>query len=157
MPVKKVKEYLENNNIKYVVIKHSPAYTAQEIAALSHIPGKEMAKTTVVKIDGRMAMVVLPASYRVNFELLKEAAGTEKVELAAEDEFKDHFPGCEPGAMPPFGNLFNMHVIMAQSLADQKDIVFNAGNHRELIKMACSDYLELVKPKICKCSDKQYT
>jgi Ala-tRNA(Pro) deacylase len=148
MPVKKLKEFLDKNNIKYISISHSPAYTAQEIAASAHIPGKNLAKTVMVKLDGKMAMAVLPASYNVDFDLLKKAAGAQKAELASEEEFKDMFPECDIGAMPPFGNLYGLEVFVAESLAEDKEIAFNAGSHTELIKLAYKDFERLVKPKV---------
>ena len=150
MPVRQLKEFLDNQNIKYVTIGHSSAYTAQEIAASAHIPGKELAKTVMVKIDSKMAMAVLPASYMVDLDLLKQAAVASKVELAAEQEFKDKFPGCEVGAMPPFGNLYGMEVFAEQDLAEDKEIAFNAGSHTELIRLAYRDFERLVKPKVAK-------
>ncbi|MCK4790709.1 MAG: YbaK/EbsC family protein [Desulfobacteraceae bacterium] len=148
MPVRKLKEFLDNQNIKYVTISHSAAYTAQEIAASAHIPGKELAKTVMVKIDGKMAMAVLPASYNVDFDLFKKVAGTSKVELATEKEFKDMFPGCDVGAMSPFGNLYGMDVFVAESLAEDEEIAFNAGSHAELIRLAYKDFERLAKPKV---------
>lgn len=148
MPVRKLKEFLDNQNIKYVTISHSAAYTAQEIAASAHIPGKELAKTVMVKIDGKMAMAVLPASYNVDFDLFKNVAGTSKVELATEKGFKDMFPGCDVGAMPPFGNLYGMDVFVAESLAEDEEIAFNAGSHAELIRLAYKDFERLAKPKV---------
>jgi len=106
MPVKKLKDFLDKENIKYVTIYHSVAYTAQEIAASVHVKGKEMAKTVMVKLDGKMAMAVLPASHQVDFEHLKRASGVQDSMLATEKELKDLFPGCDIGAMPPFGNLY---------------------------------------------------
>lgn len=154
MPVRKLKEFLDNHNIKYVTISHPTAYTAQEIAALVHIPGRELAKTVIVKIDGKMTMAVLPASYKVNFDLLQEAAGASKVKLTSEQAFKDMFSGCEVGARPPFGNLYGMEVFVAESLAENKDITFNAGSHAELIRLAYKDFERLVKPKVVKFSSK---
>jgi Ala-tRNA(Pro) deacylase len=148
MPVKKLKEFLDQNKIKYISINHSSAYTAQEIAASAHIPGKDLAKTVIIKVDGKMAMAVLPASYKIDFELLKEMTGSEKVRLADENEFRDRFPGCEVGAMPPFGNLYGMEVFVARSLSGDEEIAFNAGSHTELIKLSYSDFERLVKPKI---------
>ena len=152
MPVRKLKEFLDSNNIKYVTISHSPAYTAQQIAASAHISGKELAKTVIVKIDGKMSMAVLAASYRVDFNLLKKTAGAKRVELASEEEFKDMFPECEVGAMPPFGNLYGMEVFVEKSLAEDKEIAFNAGSHTELIKLAYNDFARLVEPKVVKLS-----
>lgn len=148
MPMKRLKEFLDTNNIKYVVISHSRAFTAQETATSAHIPGKELAKTVMVKIDGKMAMAVLPASYKIDFDLLKKATGSSKVEIANEKEFKDLFPECEVGAMPPFGNLYGMDVFVARSLTEDEEIAFNAGSHRELVRMAYRDFEKLVKPKV---------
>lgn len=148
MPVKKLKEYLDGHNIKYLCISHSPAYTAQEIAASAHIPGKEVAKTVMIKVDGHMAMAVLPASMHVDFDMLKEVAGADHVELATEEEFEDMFPGCELGAMPPFGNLYDMEVFVAEDLAEDEEIAFNAGSHTELIRMRYEDFEDLVSPVV---------
>jgi len=152
MPVKKLKDFLDHHGVKYVSIAHSKAYTAQEIAAKTHIPGKDMAKTVMVRLDRKMAMAVLPASYNVDFHLLKKASGATEVELATETEFKDMFPECELGAMPPFGNLYGLEVFAAQTLAEDEEIVFNAGSHTELIKLAYTDFENLVKPKLLKFS-----
>jgi Ala-tRNA(Pro) deacylase len=152
MPVKKLKEFLDSNKIKYVSISHSPAFTAQQIAASAHIPGKDLAKTVMIKIDNKMAMAVLPASLKIDFDLLKKASGSGNIELATESEFKDLFPECEPGAMPPFGNLYGMDVYVARSLTEDTDIAFNAGSHTELIKMAYEDFEKLAKPRILKFS-----
>ncbi len=148
MPVEKLRELLDRNRIKYVVISHSPAHTAQEIAASAHIPGSEMAKTVVVKLYGRLAMAVLPASELVDLELLADAAFAQMAELADEAEFGDRFPDCELGAMPPFGNLYGMDVYVADSLAEDEEIAFNAGSYTELVRMAYPDYARLVKPRI---------
>jgi Ala-tRNA(Pro) deacylase len=150
MPVKKLKEFLDGNGVKYVSISHSPAFTAQEIAASAHIPGKDLAKTVMVKLDGKMAMAVLPASFKVDFEHLKRAAGAESAELATEEEFKGIFPECELGAMPPFGNLYGMPVFVSQALAEDEEIAFNAGSHIELIKLAYEDFARLVEPKVAR-------
>ena len=152
MPVKTLKKFLDENKVKYVVISHSPAYTAQDIAASAHIPGKELAKTVMVKIDGKMSMAVLPASYKVDFKLLKKATGASDVVLASEPEFKDMFPECELGAMPPFGNLYGMDVFVAESLAEDEEIAFNAGSHTELVRLAYRDCERLVKPAVLRFS-----
>jgi Ala-tRNA(Pro) deacylase len=148
MPVKKLKEFLDSNDIKYLSISHSPAYTAHTIASSAHIPGKELAKTVIVKIDDKIAMAVLPASYRVHLGHLKEALGADHVELATEAEFRDLFPDCEGGAMPPFGNLYGMDVYVAEQLTEDEEIAFNAGSHTELVRMAYKDFASLVEPKV---------
>ena len=152
MPSKKLKAFLDENKVKYISIQHSSAYTAQEIAALAHIPGKDLAKTVIIKIDGKMAMAVLPASYKVSFDNLKSALGVNEVRLAYEQEFMDKFPDCEVGAMPPFGNIYGLEVFVAESLAEEDEIAFNACNHTELIKMSFGDFERLVKPKRIKFS-----
>lgn len=154
MPSAKLKEYLDSENIKYVSIIHSRAYTAQETAESAHIPGKELAKTVMVKIDGEMAMAVLPASDRIDFDLLRGSADATNVTLADETEFNSMFPESEVGAMPPFGNIYGMDVYVEESLSDDKEIAFNAGSHSELIKLSYSDFERLVKPKIVRISNR---
>lgn len=150
--MQKLKDFLNKNGVHYVTISHSKAYTAQTIAASAHIPGKELAKTVIVKVDGCLAMAVLPASYRVDFNMLKQAIGAKRIELAREEEFEDIFPNCEVGAMPPFGNLWNMRVFVAESLTSDEMIAFNAGSHTELIRMTLKDYMKLVNPQVVKYS-----
>lgn len=152
MPVAKLQEFLNQNNVKYVTIQHSPAYTAQEIAASAHIPGRELAKTVIVKVDGQLAMAVLPAARHVNLGRLKEALGAGSVQLATEEEFKDLFPECEVGAMPPFGNLYGLEVCVAEELATDAQIAFSAGTHTQLLRLAYRDFERLVKPRVLKFS-----
>src|SRR3990167_10355672 len=135
MPVKKLKEFLDNQKVKYISIAHSPAFTSQEIAAAAHISGKQLAKTVIVKVNGEFCMVVVPANHQVNFAKLREVMGKE-ADLASESEFKNKFPGCEVGAMPPFGNLYNMPVLVSSELSHQDHILFNAGSHAELMQLA---------------------
>lgn len=148
MPVKKLKDFLDSHKVKYVSLVHSPAFTSQEVAAAAHISGKQLAKIVMVKMDGRLAMVVLPANDQVNFSRLREAIGIPGLDLASESEFKDKFSGCEVGAMPPFGNLYDMPVFVASQLSHQDHILFNAGSHSELMQLTYSDFERLVKPKI---------
>ncbi len=150
MRISKVQDFLEKHNIKYTTIKHSRAYTSSEIAESAHIPGKEIAKTVMAKIDDKMSMVVLPASQKVDFDLLKEASGGGEVALATEDEFQYLFTECEVGAMPPFGNLYGMEVFVDETLTKDKEIAFNAGSHTDLIRMAYNDFERLVNPKVVK-------
>jgi len=148
MPVKKLKDFLDRENTKYVSIYHSIPYTAQEIAASVHVKGKEMAKTVIIKLDGKLAMAVLPASHQVDFNHLKRASGAQDAVLATEKEFKNLFPGCDIGAMPPFGNLYGMDVFVSRALTQGKEIAFNAGSHYELIRLSYKDFERLVNPKI---------
>ena len=148
MPLTKLRAFLDSHNVPYTVISHSVAYTAQGIAATAHISGKELAKTVMLKIDDKLAMAVLPASALVDLPSLKGVAAAGSVSLANEADFKDKFPDCETGAMPPFGNLYDMEVFVDESLTLDKEIAFNAGSHRELVRMSFEDFLRLVKPTI---------
>jgi len=148
MPCRKLKEFLDSNHVKYLSIAHSPAYTAQEVAASAHIPGKEMAKTVMVKIGDKMAMAVLPANRKVVLQDLRDITGSDQVRFATEDEFRDLFPDCEAGAMPPFGNLYGLDVYVTPSLAEDEEIAFNAGSHTEALKMAYRDFESLVHPRV---------
>jgi Ala-tRNA(Pro) deacylase len=153
MPVIKLKDYLDKQNIKYISIIHSQAYTAQETAQSAHIPGREMAKTVILKVNDKMAMVVLPASEKVDLELVKGAIHAESVQLADEREFEKLFSNCEIGAMPPFGNLYDMPVYVEESLGENEFIAFNAGSHTELIKLSFKDFERLVQPKLLRVSN----
>jgi len=153
MPNKELKEFLDERRVKYHTIGHSPAYTAMEIAAATHIPGGELAKSVMVKLDGRLVMAVLPASYRVNLERLAAVTGGQTAELATEDEFRGKFPGCDVGAMPPFGNLWGMPVYVSEALARDARIAFNAGTHTEVVVMSFDDFRRLVEPKILSFSE----
>ena len=150
MACAKLQEYLDSQHVKYVSIKHSPAFTAQEIAASAHIPGRDVAKAVVVKLDGEMALVVLPAPRMVRMNHLKAEMGVDQAVLASEEEFKGRFPDCEVGAMPPFGNLYEMDTLVDAALARDHEIAFNAGTHTELIRMDYADFDRLVRPKVLK-------
>ncbi len=151
MPIStKLKKYLDENNIKYHTITHSRAFTAQEIAATIHCPGKELAKSVIVKIDKDYALVVLPASEKIDFGEIKSALNAQWVELATEEEFKGLFPECEVGAMPILGNLYGLQVIASENILKDEDIYFNAGTHTEAIKMKTSDFKKLATPKVVK-------
>jgi Ala-tRNA(Pro) deacylase len=143
----KLRDFLDSRNVNYSVISHSPTVTAQETASVAHIPGREIAKTVIVKADGRMVMVVLPASEMVDLRSLRKAVGAVSAELASEDEFGHVFGECEAGAMPPFGNLYGLEVVVANDLSEDREIAFNAGTHHELVRMSYADYDRLVRPK----------
>lgn len=152
MTANRLKHFLDEHHVKYVSIKHSPAYTAHEIAESAHVQGRQFAKSVIVRLDGKLAMVVLPATQKVDLKLLKAATGAHEAALASEADFDDKFPGCEPGAMPPFGPLYGMEVFAASTLADSDEIAFNAGSHTELFKMSYQDFESLVEPTIVKLS-----
>jgi Ala-tRNA(Pro) deacylase len=144
MPVRKLKEFLDRENIKYISIVHSPAYTAQEVAASAHVTGKVLAKTVIVQLDGQMAMAVLPANRKIVLQDLREVTGSDQVKFAPEEDFRKKFPDCETGAMPPFGPLYGMEVYVAEGLTHNEQIAFNAGSHTEVIKLAYRDFERLV-------------
>ena len=146
--LKKLKDYLEKNQVGYEVGFHERAYTSQEIAATLHVPGKELAKVVMVKADGKMVMLVLPASYRVDTKKVKKVLKCKRLGIAKEKDFEEVFPDCEVGAMPPFGNLYNLQVWADQVLAGDEYIVFQAGSHVETLKIKYSDYVRLVNPKV---------
>jgi Ala-tRNA(Pro) deacylase len=148
MPARKLKTFLDSHNVKYTTIGHSPAFTAQEVAESAHLAGKELAKTVIIKIDRRFAMAVLTSNRKVLLQDLREFTGIDNVTFATEDEFKTLFPDCELGAMPPFGNLYDMDVFVAPSLEENENISFNAGTHTEIVQMPYADFERLVHPKI---------
>lgn len=152
MPIRKLQDFLEEHQVKYQSIPHSQAFTSQEVAAAAHVPGKELAKAVIVKVDDIMAMVVLPAPDKVSLDRLREVTGARTVALAEEDEFRDLFPECEPGAMPPFGNLWNLPVFVDQRLREDEAIAFEAGTHDELIRMSYSDFERLAEPAVAEIS-----
>ncbi len=143
----KVREYLDSHKVAYQFCTHSPAYTAQGLAHVQHVSGKELAKVVMVVVSGRMVMTVLPGSHRVEIDRLENLLGGQKSRLATEEEFKDLFPDCEVGAMPPFGNLYDLEVLADVELEKHQTITFNAGTHVETIKMDYGDFRRLVQPK----------
>lgn len=152
MPLQRLKELLDRNSVHYESIVHLPAYTAQGIAAMTHISGKELAKTVIVKLNGALALAVVPASHRVDLRQLQAATGATTATLASEAEFKDAFPGCETGAMPPFGSLYRLPVLVDETVTHDQEIVFNAGSHTELVRLAYRDFARLETPKVLRFS-----
>jgi Ala-tRNA(Pro) deacylase len=144
----KLKECLDGNKVKYDVLTHPQVYTAQDVAAATHVPGKELAKSVVVKADDRFVLAVLPAPRKVDTEQFQKELGAKEVRMAHESEFASLFPGCELGAMPPFGNLYGVDVYVDRSLTRDEEIVFNAGTHVEAIRMKYRDFERLVKPTV---------
>jgi Ala-tRNA(Pro) deacylase len=153
MPIKRLRQFLDEKRVRYVTLVHSPAYTAQEVAQAAHVPGRRLAKAVMVKLDGRMAMAVCPASHRLVLARLARGAGAHHAELASEAEFGRLFPGCELGATPPFGNLWDLPVYVARALheeltSEHEVIAFAAGTHTEVVALAYADYLSIVEPEI---------
>ncbi|WP_166257035.1 aminoacyl-tRNA deacylase [Marinobacter salicampi] len=148
MPVQQLKQFLDASGTEYLCLSHPPAFTAQELAQHIQVAGDQVAKTVIVELDGKMAMLVMPATWRVRWERLTQVLDTDFVQLADEQEFQDSFPDCEVGAMPPFGNLFGMSVYCCEALTNQPELAFAAGTHTESIHMKTRDFLQLVQPVV---------
>ena len=148
MSLSRLTDYLRENQVDYRTVQHAPTYTAQQTAASAHVPDRELAKPVMVKLDDELAMAVVPASERVHLGLLREATGAKEVRLASESEFRDRFPDCELGAMPPFGNLFGMRLYVSETLTHDDRIAFNAGSHTELMTLSYDDFARLTQPCI---------
>ncbi|HXX99400.1 MAG TPA: YbaK/EbsC family protein [Candidatus Limnocylindrales bacterium] len=147
----RLKSFLDSNQIPYESLSHSTTYTAQGTATLMQISGKEVAKTVVLRAGPKWdetILAVLPGSKHVKLDKLAAAVG-KPVRLASELEFSSTFPDCELGAMPPFGALYNLPVFVDESLAKDKEVVFNAGTHHDAVRMRYEDFVRLANPKIC--------
>ncbi len=141
--------YLDKNGLRYIVTRHSPAYTAQETAEAAHVHGATLAKSVLVSIDNdELAMVVMPAPCRLDLEGFREIIGASDVVIVQEQKLKSLFPDCALGAMPPFGNLYGIKVFVAGAFDEDKDIVFNAATHSELVHMNYTDFLKLAEPTV---------
>jgi len=149
MPIlSKLREFLDANGVQYQVVTHRQAFTAQEVAATEHVPGKEVAKVVMLRSGSEFLMAVLPAPYLVDLDRAAGATGKPHLVLATEAEFKGLFPQCEAGAMPPFGNLYNLPVYVDTALTRDEHIVFNAGTHTQTVRMKYADFGRLVQPKV---------
>ncbi|HEX7124234.1 MAG TPA: YbaK/EbsC family protein [Thermodesulfobacteriota bacterium] len=143
----RLRRFLDEQRVNYQLLPHREAFTAQEVAQASHVPGRELAKALVVREDGaRYLMVVLPAPCRIDLAALGRERGTRKLSLASEGEIAELFPDCETGAMPPFGNLYNLPVYVDACLPRSADVFFRAGNHHEVVRMGYPDFERLVQP-----------
>ncbi|MCX6122477.1 MAG: YbaK/EbsC family protein [Ignavibacteriales bacterium] len=151
-----VTDYLKHNSVQYEVIEHAPAFSAHEVAVVSHVPEKDLAKTLVVNSDGKYCMVVMPADHRLSDHLLNDVLKGKHIHLASEEDLQQLFPDCEVGAMPPFGNLYALPVYVATTLANDDVIVFNACSHTRSIRLKMYDYLRLVKPIVAEFSQSRF-
>lgn len=147
MPVDKLRTYLDSNNVKYNSIPHVTSYTALQTAHSAHISGRRFAKPVMVKVEGKLCMVVIPANEKLDLRCLQRVTHARSVELAREEDFKHLFPDCEVGAEPPLGNLYGLPVFISRSLAVDENIAFNAGTHDELIEIPYQAYEKLVSPQ----------
>ncbi len=143
----KLIEFLNQNKVRYTILHHPEAFTAQELAAIEGVKGRYHAKVVIVKADDQMLMTVLPADHRVELEKLDRLTG-KRTALATETEFKTLFPDCAVGTMPPFGKLYGLPTWVDKSLADDEYIVFEAGTHTDAIRMSYADFARLTEPKV---------
>jgi Ala-tRNA(Pro) deacylase len=139
-------KYLNLTGVHYQVISHVPAFSAHSVALAAHIPDSELAKTLLLRADEQYWMAVLRGDHHLNQKLVKHALEAKHVSLATEEELSVFFPDCEVGAMPPFGKLYALPVVVDKSLAEDEDIVFNACTHSQSVKMKFADYEHLVRP-----------
>jgi Ala-tRNA(Pro) deacylase len=139
---------LDEQHAPYTTLTHPRTVTAQETANATHVGNRHFAKAVMLKVDGELAMMVMPAAYRVDVTRLSRALGGPLVELAEEAEFRDAFPDCEIGAMPPFGHLYGMPVYVDSRLADQTEIAFNAGSHTDTVRMTYGEFERLAQPEL---------
>lgn len=144
----KLRTFLDANKVAYEVLTHPEAFTAQEVAAAEHVHGREHAKVVILRAGPEYVMVVVPAPYHVDLERARTITGKRDLSLATEHDFVSLFPDCEAGAMPPFGNLYNMQVWIDQALAGEEDIVFSACSHTQSMRMKYADFARLVRPTV---------
>jgi Ala-tRNA(Pro) deacylase len=144
----RMENYLRENGVGFQVETHDQAFTMQEVAAALHVPGNQVAKVVIVCADKEKVMLVLPAPYRMNVDLVRDMVGAKDVRLAKEEEFVDLFPDCATGAMPPFGNLYGVPVYVDRSMAEEPDMVFRIGTHRETMKITYADFVRLAQPVV---------
>jgi Ala-tRNA(Pro) deacylase len=143
-----MEKLLRERGVDFEVKTHEQAFTMQEVAAALHVPGNQVAKVVIVCADKDKVMLVLPAPYRMNVDLVRDLVGAKKIRLAKEEEFADLFPDCATGAMPPFGNLYGVPVYVDRSMAEEPDMVFRIGTHRETMKIAYADFARLAQPVV---------
>jgi Ala-tRNA(Pro) deacylase len=141
-----LEQYLGKEGVAYTVTEHPARYTAQELAQIEHVSGRLIAKVVMVVADRKPVMVVVPGVAKVDLGAVRKALGAEEVRLAIEAEFAHLFPDCEVGAMPPFGNLYGVPVLVDSGLVRDQVILFNAGSHRRTMTMTYADYARLARP-----------
>jgi Ala-tRNA(Pro) deacylase len=132
-------DFLNQHNVRYEIVHHPLAYTAQELAAIEGVKGREHAKVVVVQMPAGVALAVLPADRRIDWKRLGA------VGLAAEAVLRHIFADCELGTMPPFGHLYGVMTYLDRSLAENDRIIFEAGTHSDAIQMSYPDYERLAQ------------
>lgn len=151
-----VVNYLKKNSVPYEVLEHPPAFSAHEVAQASHVQDKDLAKTLIIHTDDKYCMVVIPGDHRLDLHLLKDVVKAKHLHLSHEEDLKLLFPDCELGAMPPFGNLYALQVIVDKALSNDDEIVFNACSHTKSIRLKMKDYMRLVNPSVAEISRSRF-
>jgi Ala-tRNA(Pro) deacylase len=146
--LEKLRDLFARHGAHYELVVHPTAYTAQEAAQAAHVPGHEFCKSVIVYIDGKPAVLVLPAPHIVSIDAVRAALGARDVRLATEKEMADLFPDCDVGAQPPFGGARHLPVYVDSGLLEAKEVVFEAGLHTQAVMMPLQDYLKVAAPKI---------
>lgn len=141
-----IHEFLREAGVRYSVVPHPQAFTAQEEAAATHVPGRNWAKVVACFVDGMPLEAVVPATHVVNLRRLLDLAGGDEIRLAEEGELRQLFPECEQGAMPPLGPLYQQRVYVDVQLAAEDEIIFNAGTHTDAIAMRWADFARVIRP-----------
>jgi Ala-tRNA(Pro) deacylase len=144
----RLESYLRDNQVSFETHHHPTAFTAQEVAASEHTPGRMVVKVVMVLADGELIMLAMPAPYQADLGKVGEALGATEVRLAHEDEFASAFPDCEVGAMPPFANLYDLPVYVDEALAEDETIVVQAGTHTDTMRLEYADFERLVEPRV---------
>ncbi len=141
--------FLDERKIPYKTETHPEVYTAQQAAQAARVPAGAFAKAVLVNVDGALRMAVVAASERVDLRRVRECLSAKKARLASESEFANVFPDCDLGAMPIFGSLYGIPVLVAKELTENAEIAFTAGTHREVVRIRTGDFLDAERPKVC--------
>jgi len=149
----RIRDYLDSQNVSYEQLHHSQAFTGQEVAHSLHLSGRRLAKTLVLEGDGKVVMIVIPASHRLNLQELRAALEVNRLEMLPESALVKLFPDCELGAIPPFGSLYGIEVWVDRTVCDSEEIVLCAGTHEDCIRMKYSDFARVAKPRLGRFSE----
>jgi Ala-tRNA(Pro) deacylase len=143
-----LQSYLDEMGANYRLLRHDPAYTAQDLAAIEHIPGRQVIKSVIVRADGQFVLCALPACYRVDLEELRQQLEAQDVQLVNEQNLRSLFPDCELGAEPPIGRMFGMSTLMDESLVADDHVTFQAGTHNDAVTMTLAEYRRVAQPEM---------
>lgn len=146
----RIQAFFDERKADYETVRHTPTFSARELAHEDHVPERKVAKTVVFLGDDVYAMAVLPSDERIAMEDLRHALGLKELRLATEAEMLDLFPDCEVGAVPPIGPLFDLPVYVDSRLTEQDRIEFNGGTHRDEIRMTYAEFARLAEPIVTK-------